>query len=157
MATATALVAAGLALLPDSGRRSPPLPLTAAGLLRTTAAVAADQPEPPAWAGFRYVEVAQPLDLPQRWRFDKGSRIPRLTGPPYTIAQDEEVLGRPPLARAAARAGRPGGGGGGRRRGEYFLKPHDMRAPSDMPNLYGDGPLANVPLERAADRAAGAL
>jgi hypothetical protein len=144
VATATAVVAAGLAALPDSERRSSPLPLTAAGLLRTTAAVAADQPEPPAWAGYRYVKSRN------RWTyrpmaFDKGSRVPRLTGPPYTIQQDEEVwVDRRWYGRRLAPAGRVVAGEAPRN--DYFLQPHDMRAPGDMPNLYGDGPLAEVPL-----------
>jgi hypothetical protein len=144
VATATALVAAGLAALPDSGHRTSPLPLTAAGLLRTTAAVAADQPEPPAWAGYRYVK-SRNLWTYRKLEFDKGSRIPRLTGPPYTIEQDEEVwVDRRWYGRRLAPAGHVVSGEP--MANEYFLKPHDMRAPGDMPNLYGDGPLANVPL-----------
>jgi hypothetical protein len=146
VATATALVALGLAALPDSERRTSPLPLTAAGLLRTTAAVAADQPEPPAWAGFRYVK-SRNLWTYRRLEFVKGSHIPRLTGPPYTIEQDEEVwVDRRWFGRRLAPAGHVVSGEP--MANEYFLKPHDMRAPGDMPNLYGDGPLAQVPLSR---------
>jgi hypothetical protein len=146
VATATALVALGLAALPDSGRRTAPLPLSAAGLLRTTAAVAADQPEPPAWAGFRYVK-SRNLWTYRKFEFVKGSRIPRLTGPPYTIAQDEEVwVDRRWHGRRLAPAGHVVSGEP--MKNEYFLKPHDMSAPGDMPNLYGDGPLAEVPLSK---------
>src|SRR3954465_7228560 len=55
IATATSLAAvaavATLAALPGA----PQAPLTAHSLLPTTAAVAADQPSPSAWTGYRYI------------------------------------------------------------------------------------------------------
>jgi hypothetical protein len=144
VATATALVALGLAALPDSGRRTSPLPLTAAGLLRTTAAVAADQPEPPAWAGYRYVK-SRNLWTYRNWELVKGSRFPRMVGPPYTIEQDEEVwMDRRWYGRRLAPAGHVVSGKPMEK--QYFLEPHDVRAPGDEDNLYGDGPLAEVPI-----------
>jgi hypothetical protein len=143
---AAAAAVAGLVLAGLPGSSSSPQPLTALSLLRTTAAVAADQPEPPAWAGFRYVK-SRNLWTYRKLEVVKGSHIPRLTGPPYTIEQDEEVwVDRRWYGRRLAPAGHVVSGV--RMANEYFLKPHDMRAPGDMPNLYGDGPLAEVPLTR---------
>jgi hypothetical protein len=146
VATGAALAGVALAALLSGDSREPlPQPLTAIGLLRTTAAVAADQPEPPAWAGYRYIK-SRNLWTYRKLEFPGGpTKPPRATGAPYTIEQDEEVwVDRQWHGRRLAPAGRVVSGDVPR--GEYFLKPHDMSAPGDMPNLYGDGPLANVPL-----------
>jgi hypothetical protein len=101
-----------------------PTPATAAAILRTTAAVAADQP---AWTGFRYVNA-----LDTRTTADD------------TIERTEEVWvdsswqGRR-ISTARLLAGAP--------RTQDELKPLDITTPGDMPNLYGDGPLAKVPLK----------
>jgi hypothetical protein len=147
-AVALAAAVAGLVLagLPgSSSQRAVPQPLTALGLLRTTAAVAADQPEPPPWAGYRYVK-SRNLWTYSNFVLREGDKFPRPTGSRYTIEQTEEVWvdrtwhGRRLAAAGKLVSGHPSQGG------DFLLKPHDMLAPGDMPNLYGDGALANVPL-----------
>ena len=61
MATATATAAVAIAALPGADER-PAAPASAAGMLRAAAAVAADQPGPPAFSGYRYTEVLEHWD-----------------------------------------------------------------------------------------------
>jgi hypothetical protein len=137
MATATAVVGVAFAALPSHD--TPDRPQTAAGLLRATAAVAADQPEPPAWAGYRYVKsierwTSQPMESP------KEHIPPRPIGEPYTVEKTSEVWvdrhwrGRQIASKGKLVAGRLPDGRSG------------LMKPSDGPYQYGDGPLGNVPL-----------
>ena len=61
VATATATAAVAIAALPGVDER-PAAPASAAGMLRAAAAVAADQPGPPAFSGYRYTEVLEHWD-----------------------------------------------------------------------------------------------
>ena len=70
---ATATVTALLAALPAEGPTPVTVPTTAAAILRTAAQTAADQPVPPAWAGYRYVQS-----------------IDRREDPGYTVERTEE-------------------------------------------------------------------
>jgi hypothetical protein len=145
---ATAAATAVLASLPD--QQQPPA--TAAAILTKTAAVAKQQSEPAPWTGYRYVkstdtrtegdatiESTEEVWVDSEWQ---GRRIstPRVVSgvlkprrmpeamlkklTPKQRAQYEEYLTKP-----------------------VVIKPYDMTTPKDMPNLYGDGPLAKVPLE----------
>jgi hypothetical protein len=168
-ATVTAAVAltAVLAALPAD--RGPQTPLSAAAFLRTTAAVAAEQPAPPAWTGYRYLReltttITDEYTLErttETWAdsaWQGRSRSPRATvtagaipparpaGPLPDAARRE--LDRHPTRltpstyealRTSARQARPAP--------ESLLAARDFTTPHDMPNLYGDGPLATVPLD----------
>jgi hypothetical protein len=141
-ATVTAVAGMALAALPGGGRHGLQQPLTATGLLRAAAAVAADQPEPPAWAGYRYVK-ARNLWASRPFRVRSGKLS---SGDPYTVEQTEETwVDRHWNGRRLASAGRLVSGRAPA--SDVFLRPHDISAPGDMPNLYGDGPLAEVPLD----------
>jgi len=146
VAAASAAAVAALALLAGTpSRERIPAPLTAIGILRTTAAVAAEQTEPPPWAGYRYVR-SRDLWTYRDFTLPPGAKVPVETGDPYTIEQTEETwVDRQWHGRRLAPAGRIVDGQAPAR-GDYFLKPHDISAPDDMPNLYGDGALADVPL-----------
>jgi hypothetical protein len=132
MTAATAAAAAALAALPGDGRKEPE---TAAGLLRAAAAVAADQPEPPAWAGYRYVKqivrfTNKPLAPPKR-----GEPL-RFTGRPTTHEQTRETwVDRRWHGRSVATPGKTVNGPGNPLPGH------------DSPYQYADeGPLAKMPL-----------
>jgi hypothetical protein len=135
VAAATAAVALGLAALP--GRDATDEPETAEGLLRAAAAVAAGQPEPPAWAGFRYVKELERWTL-QRTTEPKPDRPPERTGKPWTIEKTVELWvdrrwrGRQVAGEGRVVAGKPAS--------------RSLMQPYDGPFQYGDGPLANVPL-----------
>jgi hypothetical protein len=126
-ATATAAVAvtATLAALPSD----PKAPLTAGSLLRTAAALAADQPGPTAWTGYRYVR-----------------QVERRTAPTFTFERTDEswtasdwqglrISGEGRIVAGHLPTGE-----------SRVLRPMRLQTPEDMPNLYGDGPLAKVPL-----------
>jgi len=157
-ATATALFAA----LPSDDQA----PLTAGSLLRTTAAVAAEQPGPPAWTGFRYVQQVWRTEhgggtierteeqwTDSRWQGRRTSPEAKVVagalppaGPVPELPADvrREIDRRPKQlsdkARAAIRAQFA------HVDRKYLLGARDLRTPRDMPNLYGDAALAKVPL-----------
>jgi hypothetical protein len=160
-ATATAAIAvmATLAALPSD---APKAPLTAGSLLSTAAAVAAEQPGPPAWTGFRYVEqVTQraseryTIEATERswtgsdWqgvRITTGAHLTagHLPTPEEQRADWMKTIERMPEAqRAKARAQLAKARFGDQSR---MLRDQRIDTPDDMPNLYGDGPLAKVPL-----------
>jgi hypothetical protein len=133
MAAATAAAAGALAALPgDEGTE----PETAAGLLRGAAAVAADQPEPPAWAGYRYVKqirrfTNKPLAPPKR------GGPSGYNGQPTTGEQTQETwVDREWHGRSVAE------------RGKVVDGPGDPLPAHDSPYSYADeGALAEVPLD----------
>ena len=141
---ATATVTALLAALPAEGPTPVTVPTTAAAILRTAAQTAADQPVPPAWAGYRYVQS-----------------IDRRENPGYTVERTEEewvdshwqgrMLSTAKLISGTITAPEPPPGvkvpqGADEAFVRSTLAARDFSTPADMPNLYGDGPLARVPL-----------
>jgi hypothetical protein len=161
-ALATAAATAALAALPARDD----VPLTAGSLLQTTAAIAAEQPGPAAWTGFRYIQ--------QVWRSEHGAVTIERTEEQWTDSrwqgrrtspQAKVVEGALPPAGAAAElpadvrreiARRPAHLSERARAAiraqfaqvdpKYLLGARDLRTPRDMPNLYGDAALARVPL-----------
>lgn len=124
------LAIAGLAAVALALTLAPGRPTGAAGLLNATAAVAADQPGPTAFTGYRYAQsrdrltlghssgtitIEQPVEtwIDARWR---GTR-------------------RAEAGRVVAREGNAG-----------TLDGSALVRPSTAPLEIGDGPLANVPL-----------
>src|SRR4051812_14955984 len=175
VATATAFAAvavtATLAALP--GAEAPtgvPIPASAASLLKTTAAVAAEQPQPrlAPWTGFRYVqeidtrtqdgytiERTEEIWTDKDWqgrRISPEAKLVDGTIPPYHAAPKppadvQEDSEQPPgkladkakkFLQEAAAVAKPDP--------KALLAARDIHTPDGMPNLYGDGPLARVPL-----------
>ena len=162
-ALATAAATAAFAALPGAGQH-PATPTTTEAILTTAAAVAADQPEPAAWTGYRYAQVQELRTqdgytverVEETWmssdwqgrRLSPAGRVvagslpsPTPAGERYTppklrpgerLSPEELRKMRAALAPAAA---------------ELALRPRDIQTPRDMPNMYGDGPLAKVPLD----------
>jgi hypothetical protein len=146
-ALATVAATAVLASLPDEQQ-----PTTAAAILTKTASVAADQPAPAPWTGFRYVksldtrttadyalERTEEVWVDSHWQ---GRRLstPRLVSgaiPEPTIPPKIREKLTQEQIDAFEKAPKT----------QYQLKPYDITTPKDMPNLYGDGPLANAPLK----------
>jgi hypothetical protein len=169
-ATAFAAVAvtATLAALPSD----PKAPLSANSLLTTTAALAADQPSPGAWTGYRYISEVELRDgdgytvkrtqeswVDSQWMGKRvspeatvvsGTIPPARTAPPLPAAIEKELEqhrgdGQPSQAamgalKHAASIARPDP--------KYVLQARTLTAPGSMPNLYGDGALADVPLDQ---------
>jgi hypothetical protein len=167
-ATAFAAVAvtATLAALPSD----PKAPLSAHSILTTTAALAADQPSPGAWTGYRYISEVELRDgdgytvrrseeswVDSDWMgkrispeatvvsgtIPSGREAPRL---PAKIRKELEQHPANPSPAAmdalkhAASVARPDP--------SYVLKSRTLEAPGGMPNLYGDGALYKVPLDQ---------
>lgn len=163
-ATVAVAVTATLAALP-SDPNAPPAhsPLSAGALLSTAAAVAAEQPGPADWTGFRYVQqidrrtnarytlevtdeswtstnwqgvrlttgaklVAGHFPTPDEQRADWRKRFDRLPA-----EQREKALASLAKAKFTDESQR-------------MLADRRLETPKDMPNLYGDGALAEVPL-----------
>jgi hypothetical protein len=132
-ALATLALTATIAAFPGGDKSGLPSTASAAELLRTTAGVAAEQPGPADWTGFRYVQEVElrtqdgyTLQRPsESWTDSRWQG--RLRSPEATV-----VAGTLPRAPDPA----------------YMLAARDIRTPESMPNLYGDGPLAKVPLSR---------
>src|SRR4051794_36084175 len=166
-ATAFAAVAAAavLAALPGAESPTAPLPASAAALLKTTAAVAAEQPQPKLapWTGYRYLqqvetrtqdgyttERTEEIWTDSTWQGVRDSPAPKLVAGRLPTAEEqraiwEKRLDRIPDAKQRARAKRllataamPAP--------ESALRPLHLETPKDMPNLYGDGALAEVDL-----------
>lgn len=161
-ALATAAATAALAALP-SPEEAPVV--TAASLLGTTAALAADQPGPPAWTGYRYtrqvwrhkqgsatIERVEEQWTDSAWQGRRssprakvvaGELAPASAAPELPADVRREIAERPAQlserarsAIAAASVPDP----------KYVLGARDIQTPRDMPNLYGDAALAKVPL-----------
>lgn len=127
VATGTAAAGVALAALPgsDDGPREPQ---TAASLLRSAAAVAADQPEPPAWAGYRYVKVIARwtnarLIMPKDGELPRPKDAPSVEGEPAVNETTDEVwIDRRWQGRRVRTGGRhisgPGDGGN-------LIQPHE--------------------------------
>jgi hypothetical protein len=131
-ALATVALTATLAALPASEKTALPATASAAELLRTTAGVAADQPGPANWTGFRYVQETE-------LRTYGGYTLKR----PSESWTDSDWQGRRASAEAKVVDGTIGQSQPG---AKYMLAARDITTPGSMPNLYGDGPLAEVPL-----------
>jgi hypothetical protein len=118
LVAATAIAAAVVAALPAARQ-----PTDAVSLLRAAAAAAADAP--PAFTGYRYTEVIE------HWRWE-GTR------PEEVEQRVENWVDRDWKGRRIAHQGKVFSG----REDNYFAQPHDD------PFVYGDGPLANVEIEK---------
>jgi hypothetical protein len=122
---ATAAATFTLAALP-----SQQVPTTVAAILSSAATTAAEQDAAPAWTGYRYLKSIDRRDT-------AGSTIERTeqewidsTWQGRLLSTAKLVSGTVPEAQVA----------------EGQLAPRDISTPGDMPNLYGDGALARVPL-----------
>jgi len=122
VATATATAAVAIAALPGADER-PAEPTSAAGMLRAAAAVAADQPGPPAFTGYRYTEILE------RLRYHGVPGGPRASERRVENWVDRSWNGRSLTHRGRALEGRPDG----------FMIEAD-----DRPYAYGDGPLRDI-------------
>jgi hypothetical protein len=118
LVTATALAAAVVAALPAAKA-----PTDAVSLLRAAAAAAADGP--PAFTGYRYTEVLE------HWRWE-GSK------PEEVEQRVENWVDRDWQGRRVSHQGKVFAG----RADNYFAEAHDD------PFAYGDGPLADVDIEK---------
>ena len=123
LVTATAAAAVAVAALPGAGGREAS-PLTPPGMLRAAAAVAADQPGPPAFSGYRYTELIEFF----RWDGPHG-------GMPHQVEQRlENWVDRGWQGRVVAHPGKVISG----EPPDHWVKP-DVR-----PYAYGDGPLHDL-------------
>jgi hypothetical protein len=86
LGAATAVIAAALASLPSRDD-----PESAASILRSAAAVAADQPEPPPFAGYRYTESIWHVKQPRiEYRGERPKGVPdNVTWPPPPVPAHE--------------------------------------------------------------------
>ena len=129
LVTATAAAAVAIAALPGAGEReaAPPTPV---GMLRAAAAVAAEQPAPPAFTRLPLHRGARALAL------GAGRR-------PEEVEQRARELGRPRAGRATASRtqGKVLAG-----RAARLLR----RRRTSAPFVYGDGPLLRPRHRRAA-------
>jgi hypothetical protein len=139
-ALATVAATATLAALPTS--QAP----TAAAILTTTAQTAAAQDAPAPWTGYRYVQTLELREQPgytiertQRWWSDSRWQG-RSTSTARLVSGTIEAPAPPPGLKPGA-AGRAS-----RNYAKYVLADRDFTTPDDLPNLYGDGALADVPL-----------
>jgi hypothetical protein len=168
IATATSLAAvaavATLAALPSD----PKAPLTAHSLLTTTAAVASDQPSPPAWTGYRYIHEVELRDgdgytverseeswVDSRWmgrRVSPEAKVVAGTIPPERKASplpedvQKELDRHPTQLSDKAMAALKHAASLTHPDPKSILGARTLEAPGSMPNLYGDGALAAVPL-----------
>jgi hypothetical protein len=161
-AAAAVAVTATLAALPSDPNAPPAAPLSAAALLNTAAAVAAEQPGPASWTGFRYVqqverrttahytlEVTDESWTSSDWqgvRLTTGARIVagHLPTPEEQRADWRRRFDRLPAAqRTKALASLADATFPDESR---ILADRRIETPKDMPNLYGDAALAKVPL-----------
>jgi hypothetical protein len=165
--TATAAVAAlaTLAALPGN-----PKPLTANSLLTTAAAVAADQPGPAAWTGYRYIHEVELRDgdgytierseeswVSSDWQGRRvspeakvvaGTIPPGRKAPPLPADVQKELDRHPTRLSDKAMAALKQAAALSRPDPKYLLAPRTIQTPGGMPNLYGDGSLARVPLDQ---------
>jgi hypothetical protein len=165
---ATIALTATLAALPGGDKTVLPGTASAAELLRSTAGVAADQPGPADWTGFRYVQETElrtyggyTLERPSEswtdsdWQGRRASAEAKVvagTIPPahpagkLSPALEKKLKSGPSkltpeelkALRESAALAQPDP--------KSLLAARDIRTPGNMPNLYGDGPLAKVPL-----------
>ena len=170
IATATGLAAvavlATLAALPSD----PKAPLTANSLLTTAAAVAADQPGPAAWTGYRYIDEVELRDgdgytierreeswVSSDWQGRRvspeakvvaGTIPPERKAPPLPADVRKEIDEHPAQLSGEAMAALKHAASIARPDPKYILQARTIQTPGSMPNLYGDGSLAEVPLDQ---------
>jgi hypothetical protein len=138
-AVATVVATATFAALPTS--QAP----TADAILTSTAQTAAAQDAPAPWTGYRYAESlarrehrGYTVERHERWWSDsrwQGRSTSTAKLVDGTIVAPTPPPGAPAPSEDAARR-YPG----------FVLADRDFRTPEDMPDLYGDGALADVPL-----------
>jgi hypothetical protein len=165
---ATIALLGTLAALPGGDRSALPATASAAELLRTTAGVAADQPGPADWTGFRYVQEAElrtqdgyTVERTEESWTDSDWQGRRLSPEAKVVAgtiPPAHPAGKLPAALAKKLRDGPGKLTSDEMKTvreamalanpdpKYVLGARDIRTPGSMPNLYGDGPLAKVPL-----------
>jgi hypothetical protein len=167
-ATAFAAVAvtATLAALPSD----PQAPLSAHSILTTTAALAADQPSPGAWTGYRYISEVELRDgdgytvrrtaeswVDSDWMGKRvspeatvvsGTIPPGRKAPPLPAAIRKEIDQNPSQLSPEAMAALKRAASIARPDPKYLLQARTREAPGGMPNLYGDGALYKVPLDQ---------
>jgi hypothetical protein len=135
IATATAAAAAALALL--SGSQTPRGSEAAAGILRTAAAVAAEQPvPPPSDAPLRYAKVRATFSYVAR----EGDR----TAQQHAEQVAESWVGAKWKGRSRAARGRTWNTGDRALAREAFGGSGAPLPPRDTAYAYGDGPLAEL-------------
>jgi hypothetical protein len=166
-ATAFAAVAAmaTLASLPSD----PKAPPSARSILTTTAAVAADQPGPGAWTGYRYIQQVELRDgdgytierseeswVDSDWmgrrispeaKVVSGTIPPERKAPPLPAAVRKELDRHPVKPSPEALAALRHAASIAKPDPKSVLAGRTLDAPGSMPNLYGDGALAEVPLD----------
>jgi hypothetical protein len=166
---ATIALTATIAALPGGEKSALPASASAAELLRTTAGVAAGQPGPADWTGFRYVQETE-LRTYGGYTLERMSEIwtdsdwqGRRVSPEAKVVDGTIPPAHPPGKLPAAIEKKVKAGAGDQLTAEemktvrgamalsqpdpkYMLAARDIRTPGSMPNLYGDGPLAKVPL-----------
>jgi hypothetical protein len=146
---ATAAATFTLAALP-----SEQAPTTVAAILESAASTAADQDAPPAWTGYRYlqsidrresrgytIERTEEEWIDSTWQGRYRSQARLVSGTitaPELPAKVRAKLTDEQLEQSERSA---------QRYPESVLAPRDLTTPRDMPNLYGDGALAKVPLQ----------
>ena len=168
-ALATIALTATIAALPGGEQTALPATASASELLRTTAGVAADQPGPADWTGFRYVQEAE-LRTQDGYTLERTEEIwtdsdwqGRRLSPEAKVVAGTIPPAHPAGKLPAAIEMKIKSGDGDQLTPEemktvreamalskpdpkYVLAARDIRTPGNMPNLYGDGPLAEVPL-----------
>ncbi|MDA0164005.1 hypothetical protein OM076_27280 [Solirubrobacter ginsenosidimutans] len=167
-ATAFAAVAvtATLAALPSD----PKAPRTAHSILTTSAALAADQPSPGAWTGYRYVREVELRDgdgytverseeswVSSDWmgrrvspeaKVVSGTIPPEHKAPPLPAAIRKEIDRNPAQLSPEALAALRNAASVAKPDPKTVLAGRTLEAPGGMPNLYGDGALYKVPLDQ---------
>jgi len=144
---ATATVTAALAAVPSTTTHTPlpaPEPATAATILRSAARTAAEQAAPPPWAGYRYVQSVDRREDPAGYTIERTEEEwndshwqGRMISTAKLISGTIKLPDPPPGVKVRTTE---------RSFAESLLAPRDISTPGDMPNLYGDGPLAQAPL-----------
>jgi hypothetical protein len=166
---ATIALLATLAALPGGDKTVLPATASASELLRATAGVAADQSGPADWTGFRYVQEAE-LRTQDGYTLERTDEIwtdsdwqGRRASPQAEVVAGAMPPAHPPGKLPAAIEKKIKAGAADELTPEqmktvreamalakpdpkYVLAARDIRTPQSMPNLYGDGPLAEVPL-----------
>jgi hypothetical protein len=168
-ALATVALTATLAALPGGEKTALPASASAAELLRATAGVAADQSGPADWTGYRYVQDVE-LQTQRGYTLERTEEIwtdsdwqGRRVSPEAKVIEGTIPPAHPPGELPAAIEKKVREGAGDQLTPEQMktvreamalsepdpksvLAARDIRTPGSMPNLYGDGPLAKVPL-----------
>lgn len=164
-ATAAVAVTATLAALP-SDPNAPPAshsPLSAGALLSTAAAVAAEQPGPADWTGFRYVQQVEWREserytletTDESWTSSDWQGVRLTTGAKLVAghlptADEQRADWKRRFERLPAEQRKKALASLAKAKftdqSQRMLADRRLETPKDMPNLYGDGALAEVPL-----------